>query len=191
MNPTVAAILADQPVVPSLILVCLLVFAFVLLVRAQQRPDFDIAQMLQEDGKVSSTKMFSFIAIAVSSWIIAFLTIAKALTPEYFSYYLIIWSGTAVAIKIVDKWNGTLPFSRSDMANAVQASTQAGVQAGVQAGAQAQAAATGTAVAPPLGALLPPMPYGPATPAPTPEPAPVAPPPDPSGISPLHAARMK
>lgn len=113
---------ASLPIVPTAILFCLLVFAFALVLRAQSRDDFDFADMLRDDdGKVSSTRMFSFICLAVTSWIIATLTISDKLTPDYFWYYLIVWSGTAVALKLVEKWNGTLPFGRVTETNTQQA----------------------------------------------------------------------
>jgi hypothetical protein len=114
------------PIIPTLILLVLLIFAFAIMVKAQARRDFDFADMIRDDGgKVSSTRMFSFICLAITSWIMAILTIGDKLTSEYFWYYLVVWSGTAVALKLVDKWNGNLPFTRSDMQQAVQAGAQA------------------------------------------------------------------
>lgn len=171
------------PVIPTVILFLLLAFAFILVARAQARPDFDWADMLRdENGKVSSTRMFSFICLAITSWIMAILAISKELTPDYFWYYLVVWSGTAVALKLVDKWNGTLPFTRGDM--------QRATAAGAEAAAVGAAAATGNQVVRvvPMGSsgdigIQPiqqaPAPYV-APPAEPAEPAPVAPP----GVSP-------
>lgn len=112
--------------VPTTILIALLGLAALVALRAQSRDDFDFADMLRgDDGKVSNTKMFSFISIAVTSWMVAYLTISGKITPEYFWYYLVVWSGTAVALKLVDKWNGSLPFTRGDMQQAMQGGAQA------------------------------------------------------------------
>lgn len=141
------------PVIPTLILISLLVFAFALVAKAQARPDFDFGEMLKdENGKVSSTRMFSFICLAVTSWVIATLTISDKLTSDYFWYYLIIWSGTAVALKLVDKWNGTLPFSKGDMRQAMQG--------GAQAAALGAAAVADPSVVQQPGALPNPNPPG-------------------------------
>lgn len=138
---SVQKIALAQPVVPTAILFILLIFSFVLMLKAQSRKDFDFAQMLQdENGKASSTRMFSFICLAVTSWIVSFMTISEKLTEQYFFYYLVVWSGTAVALKIVDKWNGTLPFSRGDM--------QQAAASGAAAAALGAAAATSGTLTP-------------------------------------------
>lgn len=132
-------IMLAQPVVPTALLFVLLLFAFTIMLKAQKRKDFDWADMLKDDdGKVSSTRMFSFICLAVTSWIVAYLTISDKLTEQYYWYYLVIWSGTAVALKMIDKWNGTLPFSRGALQDATNT--------GAAAAALGAAAATGNPV---------------------------------------------
>lgn len=170
------AAVVSLPVIPTLILFVLLLFVFVLVGKAQSRDDFDFGDMLKdENGKVSSTRMFSFICLAVTSWIIAVLTISDKLTSEYFWYYLVIWSGTAVALKLVDKWNGTLPFSRNDMRQAVQAGADA-------AAAGANAVQAPIIVAPPASIQPAPQPGPPGPPGPPaddagPPPGSIVPPP--------------
>lgn len=122
----ISQVMSSTNFIPTTILFVLLGLGALVALRAQSRDDFDFADMLRgDDGRVSSTKMFSFVSIAVTSWIVAYLTISGKITPEYYWYYLVVWSGTAVAMKLVDKWNGSLPFSRGDMQQAMQGGAQA------------------------------------------------------------------
>jgi hypothetical protein len=100
--------------IPLLILVGITAMIWFLISRAQKDPDFDIANTLRDEaGKESATRVLTFGAFAVTSW--GYAVSAFAL-PQYFSevtlYYLAFWSGSPVALKLAEKWNGNLPWSK-------------------------------------------------------------------------------
>lgn len=101
-------------IVPGMILVVILLFLVIVLARAQTRPDFDIVNFLRdENGKESALRAFTFIAVAITSWVIATLTFQGKLTPDYFLYYNLTWANTLALTKLVERWNGVLPLSKS------------------------------------------------------------------------------
>jgi hypothetical protein len=106
-----------EQAVPFLILIAQGLFLILILFRSQSRNDFDVANFLRdENGKESSGRAFSFIALAISSWIMATLTFMKLMTVEYLVAFLVVWAGTPALLELIKRWNGTLPFSRGGMA---------------------------------------------------------------------------
>ena len=88
----------------------LVLLAFVLY-RAQKRPDFDVARFLRdENGKESAGRAFAFICLAVMSWGFAMLIFLDRMTEYYFFIFGGLWAGTPVAMEMVKKWNGAMPF---------------------------------------------------------------------------------
>lgn len=109
------ASLLPEILIPALMLLVLIILLVVVLVRAQARPDFDVANFLRDElGKESAMRAFAFVALAVTSWVIATLTLKGNLTPDYFLYYNLTWANTVVLMKLADKWSGQLPFSREN-----------------------------------------------------------------------------
>lgn len=99
--------------VPAAILAFILAFLVAVLLRAQSRPDFDVANFLRDEArKESALRAFAFVALGLSSWVIATLTFQGHMTPDYFLYYNLTWANTLAIVKLVDKWNGVLPFSK-------------------------------------------------------------------------------
>lgn len=112
------SLLQGQPVVPTLLLFLLLLFAFFVLVRAQRRPDFDLAEMLKDEtGRISGARAFAFVSLAVTSWIVTYQTISGSLEPQYFFYYITTWSGASVAMALINKWDGSIPFVSKPTSN--------------------------------------------------------------------------
>lgn len=106
--------LQSKSFAPTLILACLLLLAAWVLLRAQRRPDFDLADMLRDDaGKLSSTRIFAFISLAITSWILAYLTVTEKLNENYYLYYLVTWSGATVLMKFIDRWGGVVTVQQA------------------------------------------------------------------------------
>lgn len=105
--------LPTEVVVPVLMLLSMFgVFVWVLW-RAQRREDFDAAQFLHDDaGRLSSVRLFAFLAVAVHSWVIAVETVSGRITPDMTMIYAATWSGSLVLAEAVKKWNGTLPWAK-------------------------------------------------------------------------------
>ena len=104
--------LTPEIAAPLLVLIFLFLLLSVVLWNAQQRPDFDIANFLRDGtGKESALRAFAFVALAVSSWIVATLVLKDRFTPEYFLYYNLTWANTLVLVELAKRWSGVLPLS--------------------------------------------------------------------------------
>lgn len=111
----VEAALLPEIFIPALMLLGLFVLLLVILVRAQARADFDVANFLRDEtGKESAMRAFAFVALAVTSWIVATLALKGNLTSDYFLYYNLTWANTVVLMKLADKWSGQMPFAKGD-----------------------------------------------------------------------------
>jgi hypothetical protein len=95
---------------PAASLLAMLAITIYVLFAAQRRGDFDWGQALKDDnGKVSALRLAIFAAIAVSSWLLIFVSMnviksgqdLEQLYPFY-ATYLAIWSGAKVAEKALD-----------------------------------------------------------------------------------------
>jgi hypothetical protein len=99
--------------VPKVVLVVLLAGFAWSLWRVQKRADFDLAEMYKDDnGKVSA---FRF--IAVGTWVAAtwytMQTMMDGVPDDYtFFVYVAVFSGAKVAEKMIEKWNGVMPWSK-------------------------------------------------------------------------------
>ena len=96
--------------VPAAVLAVVLLGGVWICYKAQQREDFDFADMLRDDaGKPSALRLGVIVAIAMSSWALAYDTInGNELDIQVFVAYLVIWSGAKIAEKLIDivaaKW---------------------------------------------------------------------------------------
>ena len=104
--------LTPDILIPAIILLSAGLLLIYVLWQAQKRADFDIANFLRdEQGKESALRAFAFVALGVTSWIMATLTFKDKLNPDYFLYYVLTWANTLVLVKLAEKWTGNLPFS--------------------------------------------------------------------------------
>lgn len=103
-----------QVLVPGLMFL-LMVGVFMWVVwRSQRRADFDASQFLRDDaGKLSSVRLFAFVSLGVHTWVIAVETMAARITPDQMLIYSVTWSGSLVLAEAVGKWNGVLPWART------------------------------------------------------------------------------
>lgn len=101
-------------IVPGLMFL-LMVGVFVWVVwRAQARVDFDASEFLRDDaGKLSSVRLFAFVSLGVHTWVIAVETMASRISPDQMLIYAVTWSGSLVLAEAVGKWNGVLPWART------------------------------------------------------------------------------
>lgn len=71
--------------------------------KAQQRPDFNMLDMLMENGKVSRIAFWFMAAGAVSTWVIIDLQIKSKLDPTMFGLWLTAWVGPLIAKLVFGK----------------------------------------------------------------------------------------
>lgn len=98
-------------ILPGLLLVVLLLFAWYVLWQAQKREDFDIADLLRENGKVSTWRFASLMAFALHSAYF-YASLFHKPDPELFLWYGLLWGGAPAALILAEKWNGALPFAK-------------------------------------------------------------------------------
>jgi hypothetical protein len=100
-------------IIPGIILAAMVGMFIWVLKKAQIREDFDASEFLRdEDNKLSSIRLFAFIAVSVHTWVIAIETMAGRITDNQMLIYAVTWSASLVLKGAVDKWNGTLPLTR-------------------------------------------------------------------------------
>lgn len=90
---------------PGLLLFAIMIFMWRVSVKAARKPGFDWGDMLRDmSGKVSSTRVFSMLALAISSWALMVLTLktSTGINEWFFGVFLAVWSGQAVATKLID-----------------------------------------------------------------------------------------
>jgi hypothetical protein len=108
-----SASLTINVVIPLLILLALLGFAWAMLSRAQRKDGFNVEDMFRDEtGKVTASRVIAFFAFAVSSWWIAVGRLSGKTEDQAFFYYLAAWSGALVFIKFAERWDGSLPFGK-------------------------------------------------------------------------------
>ena len=104
-----AAFTFDRLLPAALMAVLFGMFIFVL-VKAQRRGDFDASEFLREDsGKLSSKRLFAFIAMAVHVWLVTTRTISDKITFEEQVLFVLTWSGSLVLIQALEIWKGGPP----------------------------------------------------------------------------------
>lgn len=91
----------------------MIVAAAFVIVKAQQRQDFDFAGMLRdESGKESALRLAILGSFAISSWSLCYETMNGAREWWHLAIYCGTWSGAAVVRDLAQKWNGQLPWSK-------------------------------------------------------------------------------
>ena len=92
---------------PAVIMAVLFGMFIFVLVKAQRRGDFDASEFLREDsGKLSSKRLFAFIAMAVHVWLVTTRTISDKITFEEQVLFVLTWSGSLVLIQALEIWKG-------------------------------------------------------------------------------------
>lgn len=96
-----------------LVLVGLAIMGVFILHKAQERPDFDLAQMLiSPEGKASSARLAILVSLAISSWTLIYVITEEMKAEHKLSTnsmylilgYLAIWSGNKVLESAVKAW---------------------------------------------------------------------------------------
>ena len=111
---------------PSVVLLAMLAAGTYVMYKAQQREDFDFADMLRDDNnKPSAFRMAIFVCLGVSSYLLLFITFKlvaqvtvswvdtlNALFPWY-ALYILVFSGAKIAEQMVEtlmvKFGAKLP----------------------------------------------------------------------------------
>ena len=100
-------------VVPLVILALICVFIWWLLVKASRSKDFQVATiLLDENNKVSSSRLLAFLAFGVTSWYLAVEVINGASNWETYLIYSGSWSSSLILKDAVGRWDGRLPFAK-------------------------------------------------------------------------------
>lgn len=98
---------------PTAILLVMLLAALYVMVKAQQRDDFDFGRMLRdENGKESALRLAILGSFAVTSWTVCYVTVKEVLEWWHIAIYCFTWSGAAVMRDVAAKWDGRLPWSK-------------------------------------------------------------------------------
>ena len=98
-----------QVTIPNLLLVTLIAMGFWVFSKAQQRPTFEIGDMLiDENGKASSSRFAVFIALALSTYLLAFVTINKTVDGNtllyLFGIYIVTWASSKSLENLIQAW---------------------------------------------------------------------------------------
>jgi hypothetical protein len=116
MKDLLIELLRDLFHVPNVILASLLFLALIVLMSALQLPRFRLGDMIvDESGKASSSRVAMFIALGLSSYMLAYLTINNVVDSDTLFYiyavYLLTWASSKTLDKLVTNWafNRNLP----------------------------------------------------------------------------------
>lgn len=105
---------------PAFVLLVLLCLIPYILGRAQRVPGFDLSNMLKdENGKESSLRLAIVVALAITSWVVVYQTMAGTLTDQGLLTYSLTWSGSLALLKLAEagmRWDGRLPWARTEQA---------------------------------------------------------------------------
>lgn len=104
-------------IVPGLMLAGMALMFVWVLFKAQRRTSvnehFDASQFLRDESdKLSSMRLFAFIAVSIHTWVIAVETMNARITPDMMVIYSVTWSSSLVLKEAVSKWNGSLPWAK-------------------------------------------------------------------------------
>lgn len=98
---------------PTIVLALLFVLGVFVMWKAQRKDGFDFGNMLRdENGKESGVRLGVLVSLAISSWWIVYLALHNILGTYEQLLYLGTWSGAAIVAKVIEKWDGTGPWSR-------------------------------------------------------------------------------
>ena len=95
---------------PAFVLLLILVVFMYVLVRAQSRSDFDLADMLRDErGHASSIRLAAFVCLGISSWAVMYMLVKGdgKIDNTSFIGYMMVWSGAKAVEKAIDAWAST------------------------------------------------------------------------------------
>ena len=99
-------------ILPGLLLGVMVTGFIWVLAKSSGQSAFDVSEFLRdENAKLSSARLFAFVALCIHSWVIAIETMTQRMTSDMMMVYALTWSGSLVLKSAVDKWNGTLPLA--------------------------------------------------------------------------------
>lgn len=101
---------------PFAVLLLLLASLGCMLWKAQKSGKLDLAQMFTDgEGRASGGKFAILGAWIISSWFLMAVIVTKQhdnVLIVCMGIYLLFWSGAPIALELVKKWNGHLPWSK-------------------------------------------------------------------------------
>lgn len=101
-------------IVPLVILVVEMFAVWRLVVYAQRKPGFAIEQIFLDDqGKPSSARFVMLLAFAFSCWYLSAARLSGNATANEFYAFLAAWAASPTLMKLAERWNGSLPFSKA------------------------------------------------------------------------------
>lgn len=96
-----------ERVVPLVMLFSMSCLFLWVLFKAQKRDNFDASMFLRNDrGMLAAERLWGFICFMVHTWYVATQTMSGKIEREDMRDYGLLWSGTAVAIHLIDSWRG-------------------------------------------------------------------------------------
>ena len=107
-------VLMEQLDAPAIVLLAMLLTGAYVMFKAQQRADFDWADMLRDDnGKPSAFRLAIFVSLGVSSWLLIYITIRIVGTSttwvdalealfKWYALYIVVFSGAKIAERLVE-----------------------------------------------------------------------------------------
>lgn len=96
-------LLTVRPSVLALLVVALLICVSLWRAHARADIDFNLLDLLMENGRVSKIAVAFMLVLGVSTWVIISLTISGRLTEGYFSAYGMMWVAPLVAKVVFNK----------------------------------------------------------------------------------------
>lgn len=103
----------DGPFTVAIVLLAGLAF---MLWRAQRSGKLDLAQMFNDsEGRASGGKFAILGAWIISSWFLMAAMVSKlsdTVLIACMGIYLLFWSGAPIALELVRKWDGRLPWAK-------------------------------------------------------------------------------
>ncbi len=100
-------------IIPLIILVIMLSIVGYTLLLAQRRDDFDIAQIFCDETKRPTTARFiMLLAFGYSCYYLTSKLLAGRTDSVEFFAFLAAWSSSLAILKLAEKWDGRLPFTK-------------------------------------------------------------------------------
>ena len=100
-------------IIPLVILVLMLSIVGYTLLLAQRRNDFDIAQIFcDETARPTTARFIMLLAFGFSCYYLTSKLLSGNTDPGEFYAFLAAWSSSLAMLKLAEKWDGRMPFSK-------------------------------------------------------------------------------
>lgn len=100
-------------IIPLLILVVMMASIWRLVLFAQRKEGFNIERIfLDEEEKPSAARLIMLMAFAFSCWYLSARVFSGKPDANEFYAFLAAWASSLTLIKLAEKWNGQLPFTK-------------------------------------------------------------------------------